>query len=1225
MDRRNWPWRKKSSEKITLLVEQGDTSPSPNPASVPASVPAPAPPPPPKAHEEQDVSRTQWDHTPFQELEDRVKILNKKLSTALAESTAKDDLVKQHAKVAEEAVSGWEKAEAEAVALKEQLDAALHLKVAAEDRVSHLDGALKECMRQLRHVREEQEQRIHEVTMKKVQDLDRVQLELEEKLAEASQKLLEAAAENTVLRKSMQERTQTIEELSERKTYVEGDVKVLQVRLDSVEKENSALKYELHVLNKELEIRNEEREYNRRTADAANKQHMESTKKIAKLEAECQRLRVLVRKRLPGPAAVAQMKMEVETLGKETTEWKRKRLHGGKGAGAGSLAGESVHNNAQENSMRQIHVLSEQILAMEEEAKVLKQTLTKRNNELQASRVMCARTAGKLSQVEAQMEALYRSHGITRTGDTAVDVHVEMSKGIITSDEPSIVSISEDGGNGDEASCAESWASALISELAQIKKENTDTVTNKAFDSSEFNLMNDFVEMERLAAMSDENAVGSANISGKEDDKLIGPTIIRSEQQDSVFSLGEWSGPLEGTPAARETNANLALDQSPTIQSRSSKIEVDHGSLKELLGMVFEAHEKSQNMDEVMEKVKAAIAKAQYSTVEQVDKAIKCMNSPRGSSSDGLHNGSLQGIAADSFSPRSRSQGSSSEEETGAYSSFNKMKTASLGTKLNASIHKILRLIEGFVQSNFGDHDHSKTAPHASSCPQLFRNSSDLPGYTIRVLQWQNSEFDAIIQSLVKICSDLLHGKEDIVEFVEEVASTLDWLVNHFFSLQDVSSIRATIKKRMEWEEDSHSASESDAGGTNSPDFRQEKTKCEDGSLILALPNVGSKSTSPIVNASSQLEEAQKLLAEKENIECQLNEEINRLRGELSNIMSEKKEVEERLQLVNTNFEAMKFQIQESEQSISKLQSELSATMETRHSIEDQLASQISMNGQLDSKLKSVEIELNQAQEKLSSLQAKLEDQHSFSQELESKCVDLQLQLESVRKQETSRDVEASYLHHSADEVEMRLRKEREIAAAAEKLAECQQTIFVLGKQLKALASPSDSPDISSSSSGSPTLGMIPSGSNQHASLFDHIQADSKSDETREHFSQTELPKTKVLWPRTEKEKNPQQELVVARRRNTGLLYGWQMPTDASRNNVAHEEQVETQSNSHKDASLNSPAKSPGRFLSIRTKATGYDSLKSASSGEAGSTSPNKYSHSGGGFSRFFSRTRSGH
>ena len=67
------------------------------------------------------------------------------------------------------------------------------------------------------------------------------------------------------MRKSLQEKTHVIEELSERKTYVEADFKVLLLKLKSLKKENSSQRYELHVLNKELDIRNEEKEYNRRS------------------------------------------------------------------------------------------------------------------------------------------------------------------------------------------------------------------------------------------------------------------------------------------------------------------------------------------------------------------------------------------------------------------------------------------------------------------------------------------------------------------------------------------------------------------------------------------------------------------------------------------------------------------------------------------------------------------------------------------------------------------------------------------------------------------------------------------------------------------------------------------------------------------------------------------------------------------------------------------------
>ncbi|GJS76686.1 filament-like plant protein 4 [Tanacetum coccineum] len=80
---------------------------------------------------------------------------------------------------------------------------------------------------------------------------------------------------------------------------------------------------------KELEIRNEEK--NISVAEVANKQHLEGVMKIAKLEVECQRVCGLVRKKLPGPATLAQMKLEVDSLGRDYGslsvywEWKKKQ------------------------------------------------------------------------------------------------------------------------------------------------------------------------------------------------------------------------------------------------------------------------------------------------------------------------------------------------------------------------------------------------------------------------------------------------------------------------------------------------------------------------------------------------------------------------------------------------------------------------------------------------------------------------------------------------------------------------------------------------------------------------------------------------------------------------------------------------------------------------------------------------------------------------------------
>lgn len=108
---------------------------------------------------------------------------------------------------------GWEKAEAEAVTLKAQLDVALHQKLASEDRVAHLDGALKECMKQLRQMREDNEQHMHDTLLKKTREFDKLRFDMEAKLADSSQclaqsrsELLESRAEVAALGKALQVR-----------------------------------------------------------------------------------------------------------------------------------------------------------------------------------------------------------------------------------------------------------------------------------------------------------------------------------------------------------------------------------------------------------------------------------------------------------------------------------------------------------------------------------------------------------------------------------------------------------------------------------------------------------------------------------------------------------------------------------------------------------------------------------------------------------------------------------------------------------------------------------------------------------------------------------------------------------------------------------------------------------------------------------------------------------
>uniref|UniRef100_A0A1J3G0R1 Filament-like plant protein 3 n=1 Tax=Noccaea caerulescens TaxID=107243 RepID=A0A1J3G0R1_NOCCA len=258
MDRRSWLWRRKSSEKSPGETESfGSVS----------------------SHSERfsDDQRSQSPEliskpvTREEEATADIKILTERLSAALLNVSLKEDLAKQHAKVAEEAVAGWEKAENEAAILKQQLDASVSKVSALEDRNSHLDSALKECVRQLWQGREEQNQKIEEAINKKSAEWEAEKSELEAQIEELHARL----------------RTGKEEVVANEDLYL---------KLEALEKENSALKLKLVSKTEEAEIRTIERDLSTQAAESASKQQLEGIKKLTRLEAECRKLRVMARR-----------------------------------------------------------------------------------------------------------------------------------------------------------------------------------------------------------------------------------------------------------------------------------------------------------------------------------------------------------------------------------------------------------------------------------------------------------------------------------------------------------------------------------------------------------------------------------------------------------------------------------------------------------------------------------------------------------------------------------------------------------------------------------------------------------------------------------------------------------------------------------------------------------------------------------------------------------------
>lgn len=169
-------------------------------------------------------------------------------------------------------MSGWENAEKEVSFLRLQLEAATRKNSFLEDKATDLDAALKECVRQLRLTREEQEQKVQDAILKEThkRESDKSELELH---------LIELQAQMEV------------------KTEISNSINQdLQSKIEILTKENSSLKTDLVTLTKDLHMKTLELELSTITAETASKQHLDSIKKLARLEAECHKLRIAARK-----------------------------------------------------------------------------------------------------------------------------------------------------------------------------------------------------------------------------------------------------------------------------------------------------------------------------------------------------------------------------------------------------------------------------------------------------------------------------------------------------------------------------------------------------------------------------------------------------------------------------------------------------------------------------------------------------------------------------------------------------------------------------------------------------------------------------------------------------------------------------------------------------------------------------------------------------------------
>ncbi|KAL9395065.1 hypothetical protein Peur_014350 [Populus x canadensis] len=960
MDRRSWPWKKKSSDKTEKSAAAADSGVSQEekdsykkPSHVQISVES-------YTHLTSLEDQVKTYEEQVQTLEGEIKDLNEKLSATHSEMTTKENLVKQHAKVAEEAVSGWEKAEAEALALKNHLESVTLSKLTAEDRASHLDGALKECMRQIRNLKEEHEQRVQEIVLNKNKQLDKIKMDFEAKIATLDQELLRSAAENAALSRSLQEHSNMLIKISEEKSQAEAEIEHLKSNIESCEREINSHKYELHVISKELEIRNEEKNMSIRSAEAANKQHMEGVKKVAKLESECQRLRGLVRKKLPGPAALAQMKLEVESLGRDYGDSRLRRSPVKPPSPHSSSVTEFSLDNVQKFH-KENEFLTERLFAMEEETKMLKEALAKRNSELQASRNLCAKTASKLQSLEAQFHI---SNQLKSSPKSIIQVPVEGYSSQNISNPPSLTTVSEDG-NDDTQSCADSWATISISEFSNFKKDNHSEKLNKAENAKHLELMDDFLEMEKLACLNADSAATTSNSPNNKTSEVANRDASGEISLQKENTLSEEKHNLD--PPVNHLSCNK---DSSAIESGSDADLSSFMKLQLRISMLLDSGSKKADMGKILEDIKQVVQDAETGA-SCVFKEAHCSDATTNDRQTCPEDADIMGEKEIELFQESKT-------------------TAQIMHTVSQELLPAISQIHDFVLLL----GREAMAVHDTSCDSI--------GLSQKIKEFSIT-FNKVLysdRSLVDFLSDLAH--------ILALASGLRFNVLGYkgneaeINSPDCIDKIALPENKVVQKNSSVETYQNGCANISSPTSNPEVP--DDGNLVLGY---GSNTTSCKIS----LEEFEEMKSEKDSMAMDLAR-------------------------CTENFEMTKSQLHETEQLLAEVKSQLASAQKSNSLAETQLKCMTESYRSLETRAQELETEVNLLRLKTETLENVLQEEKKSHQGALSRCMELEEQLQT-NESSTVTDIEC--------------KQEKEIAAAAEKLAECQETIFLLGKQLNSL------------------------------------------------------------------------------------------------------------------------------------------------------------------------------
>ncbi|KAL5206790.1 hypothetical protein ABZP36_034999 [Zizania latifolia] len=846
-----------------------------------------------------------------EEVKANLKSLNEELAAALLTINAKEDLVRQHAKVTEEAVLGWEQAEAEVTTLKRLLEASAQKNGSLEVQVSHLDEALKECVRQLHLAHEEQEEKVCDLVTKS-QELE---------------------SENSMLQNCITELKKHLEttKLEASTMSVQHD---MQEKFQAIKKENFDLKAKLLLQSKDLKVLSLERDLSNQAAETASKQHLESVKKIARLEAECRRLHYL------------------------------------------------THKTTLINDSRPLA-----------------------NN--------------------ACVESLTDSHSDSAERMAAVDNELRNS---------------------------DLWASALVAELDQFKNGKAGE-RNLANNPVEIDLMNDFLEMERLAALPESDRTSSTFDMETDSDKAVTRNNSKVETEELRSQVADLQAQIEKIESEKK-------DLEMTLMEARNQLDI---SCNALVAAKNRLVEMQMQLDSANDSKHAALG-----DLERLDSERKALEFQLESKSVEVEE--LLVMVASLEENEERKELESQLELLSVEAKELRLTVTSLEERIEAETALSVQLqAKAEVACNAKE----------SLEEQLYSANTEV-GRLHDIVNGLEDEVEKEKVRQEELTSQLETKIEAAVEAVKEslevqlcsanteigrLHGIVQALENDIEKEKALHEEIAQIEVKMEEKRTRSVQAVKDSLEAQLCSANSEVQKLCD--IVKALENEVEKERALHEDLAEQLDvkiKAERTLsvdAIKESFQAELqlvNSEVVTLRGMVTDLEHEvvkEKTFSAELQMQLEALEAIKRVLESEVESAHQDNGKLNETVEFfKAKLKEQMSSEVEFTAKAEAmqsermamkhQLEAAKMEVGNLTNKVSLLQGELLQERLLSEEFEQECQKLEAQL--------SRDSQDAKLWRLANSNgDMKAKQEKELANAAGKLAECQKTIASLGRQLKSL------------------------------------------------------------------------------------------------------------------------------------------------------------------------------